>query len=79
MPTISRLELLKRLATAAKLPIPLDGNLFDAFDKFGLLRKFRRNGENLPDATATRAELLQLIYNIEVLAFYHAPTSSALS
>ncbi|MBO4526125.1 MAG: hypothetical protein J5743_00760, partial [Victivallales bacterium] len=74
MPTISRLELLKRLATAAKLPIPLDGNLFDAFDKFGLLRKFRRNGENLPDATATRAELLQLIYNIEVLAFYHAPT-----
>lgn len=75
MPTISRLELLKRLAAAAKLPIPLDGNLFDAFDKFGLLRKFRRNGENLPDAAVTRAELLQLIYNIEVLSFYHAPTA----
>ena len=75
MNTITRLELLKRLAAAAKLPISLEGNIFDEFDKAGLLRKFRRNGENLPDAAATRAELLQLIYNIEVLSFYHAPTT----
>ena len=75
MNTITRLELLKRLAAAAKLPISLEGNIFDTFGKAGLLRKFRRNGENLPDAAATRAELLQLIYNIEVLSFYHAPTT----
>ena len=75
MNTITRLELLKRLAAAARLPISLEGNIFDEFDKAGLFRKFRRNGENLPDAAATRAELLQLIYNIEVLSFYHAPTT----
>ena len=75
MNTITRLELLKRLAAAAKLPISLEGNIFDEFDKAGLLRKFRRNGENLPEAAATRDELLQLIYNIEVLSFYHAPTT----
>ena len=55
MNTITRLELLKRLAAVAKLPISLEGNIFDTFDKAGLLRKFRRNSENLPEAAATRA------------------------
>ncbi len=75
MPTITRLELLKRLATVTNLNIATTGDVFNDFDKFGLLRKFRRNGENLPDATATRAELLQLIYNIEALSFYRASTT----
>lgn len=75
MPTITRLELLKRLATATNLNIATNGDVFDGFDKAGLLRKFRRNGENQPDKAATRAELLQLIYNIEALSFYRAPTT----
>ncbi len=75
MPTITRLELLKRLVSAASLNIATNGDIFDVFDKAGLLRKFRRNGENLPNEAATRAELLQLIYNIEALSFYRAPTT----